>query len=133
MSENDSVLERVYTCARVAVEKRGADLTLLEVGELTSYTDYFLLVSASSDRRVKTIAEAMKKQMTDEGLLALGVEGVNDGRWALLDFGAFIVHVFFEEVRPLFDLEGLWSDAKRIKLPDEVLDAEAEGEEGGFL
>ncbi len=123
MSESPTTLERVFECARAAADKRGSDFLLLEVGELTSYTDYFLLISASSDRRVKSIADAILRKMKEDGLPAVGNEGLREGRWALLDFGDFIVHIFYEEVREMFDLEGLWSDAKRITIPKEIIDA----------
>ncbi|PLX42009.1 MAG: ribosome silencing factor [Deltaproteobacteria bacterium] len=129
MTETAEVLENVFECARVAVDKRGDDILLLDVAGLTSYTDYFLLISASSDRRVKTIAESIRQEMKDRGIVALGAEGLREGRWALLDFGPWIVHIFYEEVRGNFDLEGLWSDAARVKIPAEYLQAGTGGEE----
>ncbi|PLX45181.1 MAG: ribosome silencing factor [Deltaproteobacteria bacterium] len=129
MTETSEVLENIFECAKVAVDKRGTDLLLLDVGGLTSYTDYFLLVSATSDRRVKTIAESIRQAMKDRGVTALGVEGLREGRWALLDFGPWIVHVFYEEVRGNFDLEGLWSDASRVEIPAAYLEAGPGGEE----
>ena len=133
MTQTPEILDNVFDCARVAADKRGTDFLLLDVASLTSYTDYFLLVSASSDRRVKTIAEAVRQEMKDNGVLPLGMEGLREGKWALLDFGPWIVHIFYEEVREAFDLEGLWSDAKRIEIPKEILAAPAGGgEEEGF-
>ncbi len=117
-----SILDRVFECARVASDKRGTDLVVLDVGELSSFTDYFLIVSGSSDRRVQTIAESVLRAMKGQGVRAVGAEGIRDGRWALLDFGDWVVHVFYEEVRGFFDLEGLWYDAKRIPIPEEILE-----------
>lgn len=117
----DGVLEQVFECAGVAIDKRASEPVLLYVGGLTSYTDYFLLLSGSSDRRVQTIAGAIRQHMKDKGVMPRGIEGLNDGRWALLDYGDWVAHVFYEEVRETFDLEGLWSDAKRVKLPEEVM------------
>lgn len=130
MTQADPILEKVFECASVAMDKRAADPLVLHVGTLTSYTDYFLLLSGSSDRRVQTIAGAIRQHMKDKGVLPLGVEGLNDGRWALLDYGDWVVHIFYEEVRESFDLEGLWSDAKRIELPEEVLRATGGAGEG---
>lgn len=117
-----STLDRVLSCARVAADKRGSDLVILDVRGHASFTDYFLIVSGSSDRRVQTIAEAVIQTMKEQGVRALGAEGVKEGRWALLDFGDWVVHVFYEEVRESFDLEGLWFDAERVEIPAEVLD-----------
>lgn len=120
MTDTPQVPERIWRAARIAHLKRGSNLTVLDVGGLTSFTDYFLLVTASSDRRVRTIAEAIRAGMKAEGLAALGVEGLSEGKWALIDFGSFVVHVFFEELRGRFDLEGLWSEGKNVPIPDWV-------------
>jgi ribosome-associated protein len=121
MSE-ESTLDHVFACARAAVDKRGSDLVILDVSGLSSFTDYFLVVSGSSDRRVQTIAEAVIQVMKERGVRPFGVEGMRDGRWALADFGDWVVHVFYEEARGFFDLEGLWFDAKRVEPPSEVFE-----------
>lgn len=130
MTQDPKVIDRVFECAVAAAQKKGANIVALDVGGLTGFTDYMLVVSASSDRRVRTIAEAVKARMKEEGLLPIGVEGLKEGKWALIDFGAFVVHVFYEELRGVFDLEGLWSDSKRLELPPEVAEAgrSAQGE-----
>ena len=120
MSE-DPILERVLECARVASDKRGSDLVVLDLREMSSFTDYFLIVSGSSDRRVQTIAESIVQQMKDQGVRALGVEGLRDGRWALIDFGDWVVHVFYEEARGVFDLEEFWFDAPHVELAEELV------------
>ncbi len=123
MSEKEKVLEKLFKCVKTAMEKRGSDPVILNVSGLNSFADYFLFVSGSSDRRVKTIAEAIKTAMKEEGVKAIGSEGLREGRWALIDFGPFIVHVFYEDARKIFDLEGLWSDGERVEIPQEVLKA----------
>lgn len=117
----DPILDLVFECARVAADKRGTDLVVLDLRKLASFTDFFLLVSASSDRRVQTIAEAAVQAMKERGVSPLGTEGLREGRWALVDFGDFVLHVFYEEARGQFDLEGFWFDAKRVEIPAEVL------------
>ncbi len=119
MSET-AILDRVLDCARVAADKRGTDVVVLDVGKMSSFTDYFLIVSGSSDRRVQTIAESIVQAMKEQGVSPLGVEGLRDGRWALVDFGAWVVHVFYEEARGVFDLEEFWFDAPRVELPDDL-------------
>jgi ribosome-associated protein len=115
----EPTLDHVFACARAAADKRGTDLMILEVGELSSFTDYFLLVSGSSDRRVQTIAEGVIQAMKERGVRPSGVEGLRDGRWVLVDYGDWVVHVFYEEVRGFYDLEGLWFDAARVEPPPE--------------
>lgn len=115
-----STLENVFACARAAIEKRGSDVVVLDVSRLSGVTDYYLLASGSSDRRVQAIAQGMLEKMGEKGVRALGVEGLNEGRWVLVDFGDWVAHVFYEEVRSHYDLEGLWFDAPRVPLPPEV-------------
>lgn len=120
--EPDAIREAVLACARAAADNKAADLLLLDVRRLTTIADYFLIASGSSDRRVQSIAEAVLDAMRQRGRRPLGAEGLREGRWVLLDFGDFVVHVFYEDVRAAFDLEGLWFDAERVDLPPEVLE-----------
>lgn len=117
-----ATLDLVLACAKAAADKRGEDLVVLDVRGQASFTDYFLVVSGSSDRRVQTIAEAVIRAMKERGIRPLGAEGVRDGRWALVDFGDWVVHVFYQDLRSVFDLEGLWFDAERVPIPDEILE-----------
>ncbi len=116
-----SALENVFACARAAADRKAGDLRVLDVRGLSSFTDYFLIASGSSDRRVQSIAEAVVEAMKERGIRPLGVEGVREGRWALIDFGEWVVHVFYEDLRAFYDLEGLWFDARPVEIPDEVL------------
>jgi len=109
--------ERVLRCARVAADRRATDPVILDVGGLSSVTDFLLIVTGSSDRRVETIAEGIIQVMKEEGIRPVGVEGLREGRWVLVDFGDWVVHVFQEEPRTFYDLEGLWFDAQRIEPP----------------
>lgn len=123
MTDNTSSMENMFESARLAAEKRGADIVLLDVSGKTDFTDYFLLVSAGSDRRVRTIAEAIRMGMKERGVTLIGSEGLKEGKWGVLDFGSFVVHIFYEELRRVFDLEGLWSEGRRVELPAYVFDA----------
>jgi ribosome-associated protein len=119
MADN-STLDNILSCAQVALETRGSDIVVLDVGKLSSVTDYYLLVSGSSDRRVQSIAQAMLEKMGERGVRPLGVEGLREGRWVLVDFGDWVAHIFYEELREYYDLEGLWFDAPRVQVPKEV-------------
>jgi len=125
------ILERVFLAAYAAEDKKASDPVLLDVSELTSYTDCVLIVSGTSDRRVRSIAEAVRDAVKEAGAPVLGVEGLRDGRWVLVDCGAFVVHVFYEELRPVFDLEGLWSDARRVAIPPRPKEGAAQAAAGG--
>jgi ribosome-associated protein len=99
-----------------ALDKRALDPVLIDVSAMGSYTDFIGVVSGRSDRQVDAIAEAIGLAMKARGLYPLGREGSGTGRWTLLDFGAFVVHVFYHPVREFYDLESLWIEAPRVKL-----------------
>lgn len=100
---------------------KGAEEPLaLDVREVVSFADTFLILTARSDRQVRAVADAVVEALAAAGEKALGVEGLEEGRWALLDFGDLIVHVFQHEARETYALDRLWSDASVIGLPDEA-------------
>ncbi len=115
-----SPLDAIFACAAAALDKRADDPVVLDVRGLSGVADYFLIVTGSSDRRVQTIAEAAIEAMKERGVRPLGVVGLREGRWVLVDYGEWVLHVFYEELRGFYDLEGLWFDAKRVELPSEV-------------
>jgi ribosome-associated protein len=101
--------------ARAADDKKGSETLVLEVGPVLALTDAFVITSGSNPRQVRTIAEEVEQRVKDEGGPApLRVEGLDDARWVLLDYGDFVVHVFLEEARAYYDFERLWSDAPRM-------------------
>ncbi len=107
----------------LAFDKKGFNLKLLEVKELSSLTDYLLLASGRSDRQVQAIAEHIKIELKNvHKQLPLAVEGMDQGRWVLLDYGSLMVHVFQEPVREFYDLEGLWSEAPEVTLAQTEVD-----------
>lgn len=111
------VKENVLLAVDYALDKKGFNLKVLEVSELSSLTDYLLLISGRSDRQVQAIAENIKLEFKNtHHLLPLAIEGMDQGRWVLLDYGEFMVHVFQEPVREFYDLEGLWSEAPVVPL-----------------
>jgi ribosome-associated protein len=103
-------------CLKAAIEKKALDPVLLELKEITSFTDYFLLLSAKSDRQVQAIAQAIEEALKRKGIRPLGQEGTPGGKWILMDYEDVVVHIFLEPVRKFYDLEGLWLDAPRIDL-----------------
>jgi ribosome-associated protein len=98
-----------------ALDKKALDLDVLEVAELTSIADYFVLCSATSERQTQAIADGVVEKMrAEESVKPLLVEGTTPGRWILIDFGDFIVHIFTEETRRFYGLERLWGDAPNV-------------------
>ena len=107
-----------------ALDKRALEPVLIDVSGIGSYTDFIGIVSGRSDRQVDAIAEGVSQALKARGLYPLGQEGSGSGRWTLLDFGAFVIHVFYHPVREFYDLESLWIEAPRVKLhvpPEAIL------------
>lgn len=113
---NDSSIEsRVRVAVTAALDKKAFDLDVLSVGELTSIADYFILASAGNERQAAAIADAVVDQLKQQlGIRPLLIEGTTPGRWILLDYGDFIVHIFTEDVRRFYGLERLWGDAPNV-------------------
>ena len=113
------VREWAVLAARAADGKQGRDTIVLDVGAVLSITDYFVITSAGNDRLVRTITEEVERRVRDGGGPSpLRVEGLDDLRWVLLDYGDFVVHVFLEETRQYYELERLWSDVPRVAWGD---------------
>ena len=100
-----------------ASEKKALNLIVLDVRDLTSIADVFIICSGRSNRQVNAIADSIVAKLKKHKIKPLSVEGTGEGHWVLLDYGHVVIHVFYEPVREFFDLEGLWADAKRITPP----------------
>lgn len=109
--KNDPSLD-VYL--RAALNKKVIGLVALDVRELTSIADYFIICSGRSNRQVRAVAESIQIDLKKKGIKPLSVEGKKQGHWVIMDYGHVIIHIFYEPVRDLYDLESLWIDAKRI-------------------
>ena len=109
-------LAAARTAIDAALAKKALLPVLIDVSGRASYTDYIGIVSGRSDRQVDAIADHVHKVMQESGRRLLGREGTSNGRWALLDFGDVVLHVFYHPVREMFDIESLWIDAPRVKL-----------------
>jgi ribosome-associated protein len=101
--------------ACAAASKKATDPVVLAVGDVLAITDHFVITSGSNHRQVRTIAEEVERQITEEGgPKPLRTEGLDDLRWVLLDYGDFVVHVFSPEDRAYYALEDIWGDAPRL-------------------
>lgn len=112
--EDTEARERALMCVNALLQKKARDLTILRVKEVCSFTDYFVICSGGSDRQVQALADAIREDMKEAGILPLGVEGEKIGKWILLDYADVIVHVFYEPVREFYNLEQLWPDVPRM-------------------
>jgi len=102
--------------ARAAANKHGQDTVVLEVGQVLAITDHFVITSGANVRQVRAVVEEVEEQVrADGGPGPIRVEGLDDARWVLMDYGDFVVHVFLDEVRRYYDLERLWADAPRLE------------------
>jgi ribosome-associated protein len=127
------VQREALAAARAAIDaalaKKALLPILIDVAGRASYADYIAIVSGRSDRQVEAIADHVQQVMRERGRRLLGREGTRNGRWALLDFGDVVLHVFYHPVREIFDIESLWIDAPRVKLqvPPEAMVIASDG------
>jgi ribosome-associated protein len=106
-------------CAQAAIDKKAENVKILNLTNISGFTDYFVICSGMSDRQVQAIADSVKKTMSTQKCELISTEGYSDGRWVLMDFGDVVVHIFLDVLREYYDLENLWADAPRVKIPAE--------------
>src|SRR5688572_12902204 len=106
--------------ATAALDKKASDVEIIDVTGKVDYADYLVLLTGQSDRHVGAIADAVDHALGKLGFNAISVEGLPRGEWVLIDFVDVVVHVFQEQTRSLYDLDGLWMDARRIRVPETV-------------
>ncbi len=105
---------RVREAVAAAEDHKAVDLRVLHLQQVSDFTDFFLICSGTNERQVQAIADAVQERLREERVRPLHVEGYNRGQWVLLDYGAFVVHVFQEEPRRFYSLERLWGDAPDV-------------------
>ncbi len=108
--------EFAFKAAEYVDSKKGLDIKILEVGELTLLADYFLICSGSSSMHIQSICDYLQDELEEEEFPLLRVEGYNEGRWILLDYGTLIVHIFLSDERVFYNLERLWGKAPVVAL-----------------
>jgi ribosome-associated protein len=110
--------DKALLLVKSALEKKAYDLVLMEVRELSSIADYFIICSGRSDRQVQSIAQGIEENLHRAGESPLSIEGMNRGHWVLMDFTDVVIHIFYQPVREFYDLDGLWGHAPRLELPE---------------
>jgi len=109
-------LESAKVAAKIAAENKGQDIVLLDLSKQTSIFDCFLIVTGTSRRQLHAIAEEIDRELKKRGEVRLNMSGYDESQWIAIDYGGIIVHLFDEERRRYYDLEGLWGDAQRVDL-----------------
>jgi len=115
---NDEAHAAALAIAHAGLDKKAEDVTVLDVRGLTGYADYFVIMTADSDRQASAIADNLDAKMKEAGVTKVGSEGYETGRWILVDYGDVVAHVMSRDSRELYDLEGLWADAPRLRVED---------------
>src|SRR5829696_7406426 len=118
-ASSEGLDERVLAALHAASEKKALDPVVLDLREIASFTDYFVIVSGANERQVQAISDEVYETLKKAGHAALRVEGYKTAEWILLDYGDFVVHVFEQKARKFYDLERLWRESKRVELPAE--------------
>jgi ribosome-associated protein len=115
----DRSRQLAVAAARIAIANNGSDVLVLDVCEQTALFDYFVIATGTSRRQLHAISEEIDDVLQkDLGDTRLGIEGYEDSRWIVLDYGSVMIHLFDEEARAYYDLESLWADAKVVPLAD---------------
>ncbi len=117
--------ERLLLCINASLKRKAKNLTILNVKEVSSFADYFIVCSGTSDRQVQSIAASIRENLKEYGVIPLGIEGERLGKWVLMDYEDVIIHVFYEPIREFYDIERLWPDAPRMEVGDDVTEMTA--------
>ena len=113
----DQLDERVVLALHAAAEKKAIDPVVLDLREIASFTDFFVIISGANERQVQAISDEVYESLKKAGSTAARVEGYKTAEWILLDYGDFVMHVFEQKARTFYDLERLWRESKRVELP----------------
>lgn len=112
---------RIHRTLLAAWEKKALDLTVLDLRDIASFTDFFVIATGTNKRQVQAISDEVVEQLKRHGTRAARVEGYQTAEWILVDYGDFVVHVFDDKARRFYDLERLWRESKRVDVSPEQL------------
>jgi ribosome-associated protein len=114
-------IELARLVVKAALDKKAEDVMILDIGKILTITDYFVIVSGQNERQVKSISDAVREELSKEGIKPLSINGESEARWILLDYLDVVVHVFVKEERDYYQLERLWKDVPLIEFAGESL------------
>jgi ribosome-associated protein len=112
--------KRVSIVVQAVCDKKASKVVVLDLREIASFTDYFVICNGRASRQVQAIADEVETKLLAENTKTSHIEGYQAGEWILMDYGDFVVHIFNEEARDFYNLERLWRDANRIEIHDEA-------------
>lgn len=115
---SEDACKMALLAAQAGLDKKAAGIEIVDVTGKVDYADFLVLMTGHSDRHVTAIAEAVDDTLSKQGFDAISLEGLPSAQWVLLDFVDIVVHVFEEDSRALYDLDGLWMDARRVPMPE---------------
>jgi len=118
-SEPAALDERILQALAAAAEKKAINIVVLDLREIASFTDYFVIASGTNERQVQAISDEVVETLKRSRMPVTRVEGYKTAEWILLDYGDFVMHIFNEKARAFYDLERLWRESKRVELPPE--------------
>jgi ribosome-associated protein len=117
-AELDDEVKLAISCAS---EKKAFDIVAIDLREIASFTEFFIIASGTNMRQVQAISDEITEKLKEQlNSRVIRIEGYQTGEWILLDYGDFIVHIFEQKAREFYDLERLWRDAKKVQLPEEI-------------
>jgi len=117
----DQLDERLLSALHAASEKKALDVVVLDLREIASFTDFFVITTGANERQVQAISDEVYETLKKSGSTSARVEGYKTAEWVLLDYGDFVVHVFEQKARQFYDLERLWRESKRVDLPPAIV------------
>lgn len=125
MTELDD-LHTAYECCRALLSKKGQSISILHIEKVSTFTDYFVICTGTSDRHVKALYQAVNTHMKKTyEKLPHHVEGEKSGQWILIDYGGVVIHIFFDYLREYYALENLWQEGIIVPVPKELHEQES--------
>ncbi len=113
---SEKTYEHVKTVAEALKEKKGEDVRVLDIHDISSVADYFIIAAGNNERQIQTLSDNVEEKLKKEGIEPAGIEGYPQASWILLDYTDFVVHIFSKEDRLFYELERIWKDGKEINI-----------------
>jgi ribosome-associated protein len=122
-----TAVERALKCAELAYDKKAYNICVRDISRVSSIADYMVIISGSSDKQNQAIADNIRTGLKKYGKVN-DIEGATDGKWIVMDYGDVLVHIFHDQIRKYYDLDGLWGMAPELELPPEIKAARKESD-----
>ncbi len=110
----------VRVSVKASQAKKAAGITVLELSEISSFTDYFIIMNGNSDKQNIAICNSVARALKKANFKPLSIEGLDKAEWVLMDYGSFIIHIFSEQARKYYSLEKLWGDGPKLYIKNEI-------------